>query len=541
MATTSGDGTGSLEKALDILEIVGLAPSGLSQSALAERLQLPRATVYRLLATLVARGLLRRDPLRRVFCLGFKCFEMARQVWTMPDLISAAAVELRGLRDLTGETTYLATMDGLEMVSLERVDGAHSKRSSAALGDRKPLHCTSQGKAMMAVMPVADQEALVKSLNLKPHTPFTITDRRRLLAELRITLTRGWSLDDEEIVVGVRCVGAAVIDRKGAVRGAISVAGPAWRMTRQRLDLLGPEVMDAARRIGAQLVVRAPLTSESELQGEFVNAVNGSWAFRGGGMVWKANSKTLYWADMLAPSVRVCSCDDLDTSTDEQLASFDSPVTGLVFVRDRLLVANTSGWTWLDPSGQQTPCQDWPPLEVCAMTVAPDSDRSVWVAVGDKDGGGCSIGVLSTEGRTAGKFDVRWHTSELLSGLAWKVDGSVLFATAPKSGTVFRFQLGNAGIRRLASIPRGSGKLGGIAVDLDGGIWVAIQEGWCVMRLTPDGEIDKVVGLPVPSPTDLAVGGTTGRTLFITTDRQSVPLDTLASAPLSGRLLHMQI
>jgi DNA-binding IclR family transcriptional regulator len=277
MTATSGDGTGSLEKALDILEIVGSAPAGLSQSNLAQRLQLPRATVYRLLATLVARRLLRRDPLRRVYCLGFKCFEMARQVWAMPDLVSAAAVELRGLRDLTGETTYLATLDGLEMVSLERVDGAHSQRSYAALGVRKPLHCTSQGKAMLAAMPGADQEVLVKALTLKPHTPLTITDRRRLMAELRITSTRGWSVDDEEIAMGVRCVGAAVIDRKGAVRGAISVAGPAWRMTRQRLELLGPEVMGAASRIGEQLAVRETVISDPNLEGEAIQAANGPW------------------------------------------------------------------------------------------------------------------------------------------------------------------------------------------------------------------------------------------------------------------------
>ena len=88
-----------------MLDAVGSAPAGLSQVELAARLQLPRTTVYRLLGTLVARGLLRRDPLRRVYGLGMRCFEYARAAYAMPDLVAAAGAELRALRDMTGETT----------------------------------------------------------------------------------------------------------------------------------------------------------------------------------------------------------------------------------------------------------------------------------------------------------------------------------------------------------------------------------------------------------------------------------------------------
>ena len=72
------DGTAALDKALDVLDAVGASPAGLSQQALAQRLGLPRTTLYRLLGTLVARGLLRRDPARHVYALGARCFEYAR-------------------------------------------------------------------------------------------------------------------------------------------------------------------------------------------------------------------------------------------------------------------------------------------------------------------------------------------------------------------------------------------------------------------------------------------------------------------------------
>ena len=539
MASTSGEGTGSLEKALDVLDAVGAAPAGLSQLELAERLNLPRTTVYRLLATLVSRGLLRRDPLRRVYCLGFRCFEMARQAWAMPDLVAAASVELRSLRDLTGETAYLATLDGLEVVSLERVDGAHSQRSSAALGQRKPLYCTSQGKAMLSAMPDVQRDGLIKDLTLKPLTPLTITDRRRLLIELRITASRGYALDDEEIVLGVRCVGAPVVDAKGQVRGAISVAGPAWRMTRQRLDLLGPEVAEAARRIGAQLAVRSPV--DAAVSGaELVQPVEGAWAFHGSCPVWCEQTEQLYWADALAPAVRVWSGES-KAAQDRQLALIDSPVKGLALLPDRLLVAHAQGWSWLDRAGLLTECQDWPTLSVCALTVTPDLQRTVWVAVADTDRGGCAIGVLSVDGRTAGRFDARWHTPEVLSGLSWQPDGQVLVATAAQTGAVLRFEPGSPSVRRLASVPRGSGQPSGLVVDAQGGVWLALTGGWSVMRLAPDGSVDRVIGLPVPNPTDVALGGPDSHTLFITTDRQSVAIDTLTSAPLSGRLLQTRI
>jgi IclR family transcriptional regulator, acetate operon repressor len=540
MASTSGEGTGSLEKALDVLDAVGAAPTGLSQLELADRLNLPRTTVYRLLATLVARGLLRRDLLRRVYCLGFRCFEMARQAWAMPDLVAAASVELRSLRDLTGETAYLATLDGLEVVSLERVDGAHSQRSSAALGQRKPLYCTSQGKAMLSAMPQAQRDGLIKDLALKPLTPLTITDRRRLLIELRITASRGYALDDEEIVLGVRCVGAPVVDAKGQVRGAISVAGPAWRMTRQRLDLLGPEVAEAARRIGAQLAVRNPVDSQNASGAELVQTVEGPWAFHGACPVWCPITGKLYWADTLAPAIRVCG-GEFQGQFDRELAVMDSPVKGLALFPDRLLVAHAQGWSWLSLDGGLTVCQDWPALPVCALTEAPDVHGTVWAAVSDAEYGGCRVGVLSVEGRTAGRFEERWRTPEILSGLSWQPDGQALVATAAQTGAVLRFQPGQAMVRRLASVPRGSGQPSGLVVDAQGGVWLALTGGWSVMRLAPDGSVDRVIGLPVPNPTDVALGGPDGLTLFITTDRQAVAMDTLASAPLSGRLLQTRI
>ena len=527
MKATTGDGTAALDKALDVLDAIGAAPQGLSQTDLSARLAVPRTTLYRLLATLVARGLIRRDPQRRVYCLGFKCFELARKAHANPDLVAAASLELRALRDLTGETAYLAVLDGLEVLSLERADGAHSERSQSAVGQRKPLHCTSQGKAILSALDDATRDALVRELPLTAVTPRSLTDRRRLQAELRITAARGWSVDDEEIVPAVRCVGAPIVDASGKVRGAISVAGPAFRMTLARIEGLGPEVAEAARRIGAQLGAAPAPGMPSE-----ATPVDGPWAFKGAFPRWSAQRQCLYWADTLAPTVRV-----FDAAGDRELVTLDAPLTGLALWQDGLLAACADGWWQIDSldgaAPRVGPLQPWPGARPVALCNGPAGD--LWMCVPSSDPG---LGPRWQVGRftPGGAFEVAWHTGEPLEALAWDLHGAWLYGVASGSGSILMMGAGHSALRRLATVPKGSGRLSGVAVDAQGGVWAALQDGWGVVRFSPDGALDRVIGLPVPAPTDIAVGGADRGTLFITSARHSVSIDSLGNAPLSGRL-----
>lgn len=516
MNRPSTDGTAALDKALDVLDAVGRAPAGLSQAELAAALSLPRTTLYRLLGTLVARGLLRRDPLRRVYCLGLRCFEYARTAYAMPDLVAAAAAELRALRDMTGETTYLATLDGVETVSLERCDGAHEQRSQSALGQRKPLHCTSQGKAMLAAMPAEQRDALVRELPMTAVTPRSITDRRRLQAELRLTATRGWSVDDEEIVPGVRCCGAPIVDADGLVRGAISVAGPAFRLTMDRLQLIGPEVADAARRIGAQLSSARVPRSEGRSR-----VVAGDWAFNGAFVRW--TNARLYWVDTLAPAVHV-----LDDGSDRVLARPQHPVDAAVPLAQGLALLCGDSWWRVAADGELRPLPAWPRRRATAVTVAPVGRLTACVSDGDR----WRVAPLAADGGLAGG----WRLAEPAHALAWNAAGDTLVIAAADSGTLYLAQPGSSSLRRLATVPKGSGRLSGLALDRDGGVWCALRGGWSVVRFQADGTLDHVVALPVPCPSDLGFGGADGRTLYVSSARDAVSRESLDAAPLSGRL-----
>ncbi len=518
------EGTATLEKAMDVFDAVGASAHGLSQAELARQLALPRTTLYRLLASLVSRGLLRRDAQRRVYCLGFKCFEFARRAHDMPDLVAAASVELHALRDLTGETTYLGVLEGAQVVALERCDGAHSLRSASVLGQAKPVYATSQGKAILSAMPPVQREALIRDLQLAALTPNTITDRRSLIEDVRVTAARRWSIDDEEIVPGIRCVGAPVVDAEGVVRGAISVAGPAFRMTLERLHGLGPEVAEAARRIGQQLRSQRSSTAPSETM-----AVAGNWAFRGAHPVWDATEKRLFWTDALAPTVRLW-----DGMRDQVLAQLDSPILGLALQDARLSIWCESGHWTLDPATGATSLRYLGRWEGAVPTALCSANASSYWACLPLKTGKWSIAMHGD-----GKHDFessQWTLTEPVSALRWDARRLRLFAIDASGTAILMMQVGQEKIRRFASIPSGSGRLSGLALTDDGGLWTALQSGWSVLRFAADGAQEQVLGLPVPKPQDVCLSDGVNEQLFVTSAREGVTFEVLHHAPLSGRL-----
>jgi sugar lactone lactonase YvrE len=347
-------------------------------------------------------------------------------------------------------------------------------------------------------------------------TPRSITDRRRLQAELRLTATRGWSVDDEEIVPGVRCCGAPIVDADGLVRGAISVAGPAFRLTMDRLQLIGPEVADAARRIGAQLSSTRVPRSEGRSR-----VVAGDWAFNGAFVRW--TNARLYWVDTLAPAVHV-----LDVGSDRVLARPQHPVDAAVpLARGLALLCGDSWWRVAADGGLQ-PLPAWPRRRATAVTVAPDGRLTACVSDGDR----WRVAPLAADGGLAGG----WRLAEPAHALAWNAAGDTLVIAAADSGTLYLAQPGSSSLRRLATVPKGSGRLSGLALDRDGGVWCALRGGWSVVRFQADGTLDHVVALPVPCPSDLGFGGADGRTLYVSSARDAVSRESLDAAPLSGRL-----
>ncbi|MFF7708811.1 IclR family transcriptional regulator C-terminal domain-containing protein [Pseudomonas sp. NPDC007930] len=511
-------GIAVLEKAIDVLEAIGTAPEGVDSQQLAAQLNLPRATLYRLLGILVERRMVRRDTARKCYRLGFRYLELVRNAWLEPDLVAAASFELRALRDLTGETTYLAIRDGDQVLSLERCDGGHSHRSAASMGQNKPLYCTGQGKAILSVMAEAERRELLRRMVLEPLTPFTITDRERLLSELQVTRVRGYGIDDEEIRLGIRCVAAPIIDGAGHVRGALSIAGPAYRLTRERLDLLGPEVVASAQRVGSQLSVRQPPARKDELR-----PLSDTWAFMGGFPRWSATERCLYWADRLGPALYRHGARGT-----ERVIRTEKPILGLELTPDGVLLALEDEYLFV-AQGQVRSRGQWgfgTPACLCA-----DAAGHLWAAL-RMGSGQWKVGQVHRDGTLA----AHWQFNEAISALCWEPGGAQLFALAAGSGTLFRLRQ-NGQVQRFATLPKGSGELSGLAVDREGSVWTALSGGWSIVKFDREGSLERMLGVPVASPTDLCFGGSDATTLFITSARQAVSREALKTAPWSGTVM----
>lgn len=246
------NGSSTVQKALTVLEAVAVAvqqrPEGATLSELGRAAGFTVSSTYRYLKPLLSFGLVSLDAERGRYRLGLRMVELAGICLQSINLRNVARPFAEELTRQTQETVYLGVPDGVEVVYLERIDSPLPVRPHTNLGGRNPLHSTALGKAMLAEDP--ELAARVMARPLSRRTPRTLTTMEALAADLDRTRVRGYAIDDLENESEVRCVGAAIKDFTGAVAGAISVSGPANRLSLERIiSEIGPRVSAAAKDI----------------------------------------------------------------------------------------------------------------------------------------------------------------------------------------------------------------------------------------------------------------------------------------------------
>jgi IclR family acetate operon transcriptional repressor len=239
----------SIERAFALLEIMADQGGTASLSHLAATTGLPLPTIHRLVRTLVDLGYVRQDTSRqyvlapRLIRLGETSASML-SVWARP--------HLSRLVDELGESANLAMLDGDQIVYVAQVPSRHSMRMFTEVGRRVLPHCTAVGKALLANMPPNQVGDLLQRTGMPRFTENTITETRDFSSALESIAAQGYAVDEGEQEVGVRCVAVAVNDI--SARLAISISGPATRMTDQLIDravpLLGKAQAALANELG---------------------------------------------------------------------------------------------------------------------------------------------------------------------------------------------------------------------------------------------------------------------------------------------------
>lgn len=243
----------SVRRALAILEAVGTSYRDVGIVELSQRVGLPVSTVHRLLATLVDDGFVVQNAETGRYRVGIRAFELGNAFLKQTQLSEIAMPGMRDLCARVNETVNLAIRDAYSAVYVDQVESDHLLKLFTRKGTRVALYCTGVGKVFLAGFSQDEIDAYLSTTELTPRTPKTVTDPALLRQQLEQLRSQGYAVDDEEFEWGVRCVAAPIHDHRGETIAALSVSGPAQRITNKVLAALSKELSRSSNAISAQM------------------------------------------------------------------------------------------------------------------------------------------------------------------------------------------------------------------------------------------------------------------------------------------------
>ncbi len=244
----------SVSHALDVLEEFRGEIDELGVTELSKKLKLHKNNVFRILATLQSRNYIEQNKANENYRLGIKCLELGQTFIQQRGMLKQAKPILHELAEKSGETAYVSILRANDVVYLDSVEASTTVRVVSRLGLHMPIHATAAGKAIIAY---ESEDEIRKRFNrdMARFTPNTLTSIEDLLKNLKAARERGYAADLEEFEEGLRCIAAPIRDYTRKVIGALSISGPAHRLTDEKIGtFIGPEVVrcgeDLSRRLG---------------------------------------------------------------------------------------------------------------------------------------------------------------------------------------------------------------------------------------------------------------------------------------------------
>jgi len=237
-------------KALDLLSSVRAFPEGAQAAELARDSDLPLSTAHRLLGSLVRHDYLEFEPTNRRYRLSMQIFALSQAVAQARGIAGMARPLLEDLSQKTGEASLMAVLEGNQQLYVHYVEGPKAVTVKGRPGQFGPLHCTAQGKMLVATAADPVREELVETLKLEAFGPNCITDRGKFREEIDNVQEQGWAIADEEHEWGIRAVSTPVYGPDGQAVAAISTAAPSFRASVELLQERIPLLTTASEGIG---------------------------------------------------------------------------------------------------------------------------------------------------------------------------------------------------------------------------------------------------------------------------------------------------
>jgi IclR family transcriptional regulator, acetate operon repressor len=252
-ASSAAGGVQSLTRGLTLLEQLAESEGGISLTEISTRVGLAPSTAHRLLNTLADMGFVVQAPDSGLWYVGLKTYRVGCAFVSNRDFVGESHAFIRRLMEASGETANLSILDGTHVCFIAQVQCHEVMRMLVRLGSRLPAHASGSGKAILSALPEDELAIVLRESKLIKMTGKTITDPDQLRLQFAAIRARGYSYDDEENAMGLRCVAAPIYDEFAEPLGAISLAGPIARLTDERILKLGPLVAHTAREITEKL------------------------------------------------------------------------------------------------------------------------------------------------------------------------------------------------------------------------------------------------------------------------------------------------
>ncbi len=241
----------SLTRGLKLLEWIAESGSSVALTELAQQAGLPNSTTHRLLTTMQQQGFVRQVGDLGHWAIGAHAFVIGSSFLQSRNLLAIVHPVLRKLMEASGETVNLAVLDQSDhqAIIIDQVQCTQLMRMSAPIGGKLPMHASGAGKAFLANLSEEQVTGLLHRQGLHAYTPATFTSPLLLKEDLLQIRKRGYSFDDEEHALGLRCIASCIYDEHKEPFAAISISGPISRITDDRITELGAMVIKATKEL----------------------------------------------------------------------------------------------------------------------------------------------------------------------------------------------------------------------------------------------------------------------------------------------------
>ena len=242
----------SLQSAFRVIEIMARAEGGVRVSDVARTLQLPKATVFRILFTLQEIGYARRDPVSRAYLL-VNSTSVLNHDEARETMRRVSRPYMEKLLTRFEQTVNLAVLEREQVLYTEMLEGLRSIRMAANINTYAPVHATALGRVMLAFLHPLEAEEILRKRARPKLTSKTVTSVRAHLKSFRRIREQGFAIDNEETERGARCIAAPIFNSQGRPVGGMSISGPVSHITRTITSQVAQALQDATRQISSQL------------------------------------------------------------------------------------------------------------------------------------------------------------------------------------------------------------------------------------------------------------------------------------------------